>query len=191
MRTASARALRGVHRVGAIGASTLRKMSLQARFPGITFVGRVTVGPNCSIVAGGNAVLRVESCHIARGVTLTAGPGAELVIDADFIGPWSSVVARSSVVIAKGSKLAERVSVRDSDHDHSFPLREGVFVTAPVHLGEDVWLGAGSSVLKGCRIGAGATVAAGAVVTRDVAEGVTVGGVPAAVITSSRRPPAS
>jgi acetyltransferase-like isoleucine patch superfamily enzyme len=191
MRAASAKALRGMHRVGVNGASAVRKLSLRARFPGITFVGPVTVGPNCSITAGEGAVLRVESCHIAQGVTLTAGPEAELLIDADFIGPWSSVVARSSVRIGKGTKIAERVTVRDSDHDHAFPLASAVFTSAPVHLADDVWLGAGSSVLKGCRVGAGATVAAGAVVTHDVADGTIVGGVPAVVISPGRRPPAS
>lgn len=187
MRTVTAKAFRGAHKLGVILASAVRKIWLRSRFPGITFVGSVTVGPNCSISAGEGAVLRIDSCHVAQGVTLTAGPGAEMIIEADFIGPWSSLVARSSVRVGKGTKIAERVTVRDSDHDHSVPLASGAFISAPVRLADDVWLGAGSFVLKGCRIGRGATVAAGAVVTRDVPDGVTVGGIPATVI--RRSPP--
>ncbi len=39
-----------------------------------------------------------------------------------------------------------------------------------------------ATILPGVRIGKGSVVAAGAVVTRDVGEGVAVGGVPARVI---------
>ncbi len=48
-----------------------------------------------------------------------------------------------------------------------------------VPAGERVLVGAGSVILQGRQVGVGATVAAAACVTRDVAEGVTVGGVPA------------
>ena len=46
-------------------------------------------------------------------------------------------------------------------------------------IGSDVWIGARSVVLDGVTIGSGAVVAAGAVVTRDVAPFSVVGGVPA------------
>ncbi|OAM87618.1 hypothetical protein OH491_21555 [Termitidicoccus mucosus] len=48
-----------------------------------------------------------------------------------------------------------------------------------VHIGHDVWIGAHAFVRDGVRIGNGAIVAAGAVVTRDVAPYQIVGGVPA------------
>lgn len=51
--------------------------------------------------------------------------------------------------------------------------------SAPVSLGSDVWIGARAVVLGGVRIGHGAVVAAGAVVTRDVEPYSVVGGVPA------------
>ena len=41
------------------------------------------------------------------------------------------------------------------------------------------WIGARAVILPGLKIGAGAVVAAGAVVTEDVAPDVMVGGVPA------------
>jgi acetyltransferase-like isoleucine patch superfamily enzyme len=45
-----------------------------------------------------------------------------------------------------------------------------------------VWIGMNSIILKGTRIGNGAVIAAGAVVTRDVPEKCLVGGVPARII---------
>ena len=51
-----------------------------------------------------------------------------------------------------------------------------------VAIGNDVWIGAGSIVLDGLNLGDGCVVAAGAVVTRDVAPYAIVGGVPARLI---------
>jgi hypothetical protein len=48
-----------------------------------------------------------------------------------------------------------------------------------VHIGNDVWIGHGAIVLPGRRIGDGAVIAAGAVVTKDVAAYSIVGGNPA------------
>ena len=46
-------------------------------------------------------------------------------------------------------------------------------------IGHDVWIGHGAVVLPGVSVGSGSVVAAGAVVTKDVADYTLVGGVPA------------
>jgi acetyltransferase-like isoleucine patch superfamily enzyme len=56
--------------------------------------------------------------------------------------------------------------------------------TAPVHIGDDVWIGVNAVVLPGVTVGNGAVVAAGAVVTEDVPPFTVVGGVPARVIST-------
>ena len=60
--------------------------------------------------------------------------------------------------------------------------RDGSQFSAPVHLGDDVWVGAGAVILPGVTVGAGSVVAAGAVVTAHVPPMVVVGGVPARVL---------
>lgn len=50
------------------------------------------------------------------------------------------------------------------------------------HIGNDVWIGHGVIVIGGVKIGSGAIVAAGAVVTKDVPDGVIVGGNPAKIL---------
>ena len=57
-------------------------------------------------------------------------------------------------------------------------------ITRPVVIEDDVWIGIGAIILKGVRIGKGATVAAGAVVSRDVPAGATASGNPAVVTRS-------
>jgi phosphonate metabolism protein (transferase hexapeptide repeat family) len=51
-----------------------------------------------------------------------------------------------------------------------------------VHIGHDVWTGHGAIILAGRRVGSGAVVGAGSVVTRDVAPYTIVGGNPARVL---------
>lgn len=64
-------------------------------------------------------------------------------------------------------------------HDASSRNRVGYTKMAPVVIGNDVFVGARSVILPGVRIGDRAIVAAGSVVSRDVASDVIVGGVPA------------
>ena len=52
----------------------------------------------------------------------------------------------------------------------------------PVVVEDEVLIGANAVVIEGCRIGRGAVVAAGAVVTQDVPENAVVAGVPARII---------
>ena len=56
--------------------------------------------------------------------------------------------------------------------------RPGV-ISRPITIEDDVWIGIGAIILKGVRIGGGARINAGSVVTRDVPAGATVGGNPA------------
>ena len=62
------------------------------------------------------------------------------------------------------------------------PDRRGDMEFRPIRIEDKVWLGANVTVLPGVTIGEGAIVAAGAVVTKDVAPRTIVGGVPAKFI---------
>ena len=62
------------------------------------------------------------------------------------------------------------------------PDRRGDMEFRPICIEDKVWLGANVTVLPGVTIGEGAIVAAGAVVTKDVAPRTIVGGVPAKFI---------
>ena len=52
----------------------------------------------------------------------------------------------------------------------------------PIDIGNHVWIGSKANILKGIKIGEGAIVASGAVVTKDVPEHSLVAGDPAKVI---------
>jgi acetyltransferase-like isoleucine patch superfamily enzyme len=113
----------------------------------------------------------------------------ELVVGSDsFIGHGCGFTIGRSVRIGHNCLLAGGVCVRDYD---GHPLdaqrrRAGEFVDPqdikPVVIGDDVWIGAGASILKGVTIGARSVVAAGAIVTRDVPADVVVAGNPARIV---------
>jgi carbonic anhydrase/acetyltransferase-like protein (isoleucine patch superfamily) len=72
----------------------------------------------------------------------------------------------------------------DADHGTSLaePMPAQPMETSPLVIEDDVWIGAQVVVLGGVRIGRGAVVGAGAVVTKCVPPQATVAGVPARVI---------
>ena len=62
------------------------------------------------------------------------------------------------------------------------PDHRGDMEFKPIHIEDKVWLGANTTICPGVTIGEGAIVAAGAVVTKDVAPRTVVGGIPAKFI---------
>ena len=59
------------------------------------------------------------------------------------------------------------------------PEDRGAMCPAPIRLGKNVWVGSNSTILRGVTVGDNAIIAAGSVVTKDVAANTVVGGVPA------------
>lgn len=115
-------------------------------------------------------------------VELVAEPGATLIIgDGCRLNYGVSVGATAHVALGAHVRVGPYVMITDSDfHDlHQRAVRPP---SAPVIIEDHVWIGAKASVLKGVRIGRGAVVATGAVVTRDVPPFTIVAGVPAAPV---------
>lgn len=107
--------------------------------------------------------------------------------------PWNLELASNIAIddevnlysVAKiqiGTKVAisREAFICTASHDITKPNRP--LVTAPISIGDGVWIGARATILPGVTIGEGAVVAAGAVVAKDVAPWTVVGGNPAKVI---------
>jgi acetyltransferase-like isoleucine patch superfamily enzyme len=107
--------------------------------------------------------------------TFTTG---ELTIgDNVLINSGASIQASSSVKIESHVRIAPLVSIADTNF-HEVRPGEGIRSESVV-VEEDVWVGHGACVMPGVRIGRGAVVGAGSVVTRDVEPYTVVAGVPA------------
>lgn len=95
------------------------------------------------------------------------------------------LLAKDKIEIGKNSTLAYGVTVLTSANPHSPHNRLSALypaMTAPVIIGDDVWVGANATILPGVTIGNYSVIAAGSLVNRDVPSGVLVGGVPAKII---------
>jgi acetyltransferase-like isoleucine patch superfamily enzyme len=87
------------------------------------------------------------------------------------------------VVIGRHVRLGPNVSLLTEGHDTDAEARRrGDVFAAPIEIGDDVWIGAGVTVLGGVKIGDGAVVGAASLVCKDVGEGEVVVGVPARVV---------
>lgn len=87
---------------------------------------------------------------------------------------------RDKLIIGNHVDIASSVMIYNSEHDIN--SEDFKAIIASVEIGDYVFIGPRAIILPGVKIGRGAVVAAGAVVTKDVAENVIVGGIPAEVI---------
>jgi acetyltransferase-like isoleucine patch superfamily enzyme len=98
-----------------------------------------------------------------------------------YVGRGACICPR--VTIGSYALLAHEVSIQGGDHRFDIPGTPVVFSPRPelpeTVIGDDVWVGHRATILAGVRVGRGAVVAAGAVVTKDVSPFTIVGGVPA------------
>lgn len=160
-----------------------RRAVLQARWRGrlrMASGARIASPGLVSISAGGRIALGAGTV-VSRNSVLTADGGALVLGERCFVNVGCVLGARSAVTIGDDVAIGPNVVVVDTNKDqqarvHGGPRQD---VSAPVVMMNHVWIGANAVVLAGVTIGVGAVVGAGAVVTRDVADGDVVGGVPA------------
>lgn len=101
------------------------------------------------------------------------------------IGDTCFLDGRETIVIGDSVNIGSHVSIYTRQHDVDSP--DFAETGGPVRIGRYAWLGSHCIVLPGVTIGEGAVVAAGAVVTRDVAPYTLVAGVPARFVRERQR----
>jgi acetyltransferase-like isoleucine patch superfamily enzyme len=128
---------------------------------------------NGRLELGERAWLRTE--HAPNHVTVF--PGARIAIGRDALINGAMLHAKREIAIGAELRLGFGARILDADfHDLDQGTPERV---APVRIGDRVWIGANSLVLRGVTIGDDVVVAAGSVVTRDLPSRCLAAGVPA------------
>jgi len=131
------------------------------------------------LVSHGGRVEVTGVFDVHTGSRVVVDPGATLRLGSGYINADSRIFCFDSIAIGDDVAIAEEVVLRDSDNHE---VLGGVAPsTAPIVIGDHVWIGMRATVLKGVTIGDGAIVAAGAVVNRDVPPCTMVAGVPAKI----------
>jgi acetyltransferase-like isoleucine patch superfamily enzyme len=147
--------------------------------------GRLSVGnrwpdgffmPTELIVQAGGRCVVDGNFDILTGCSVIVGPGSQLTLGSGFMNNGASIACFQSITIGADAAIGPDVSIRDSDSHFISGAGEN---TMPIVIGDHVWIGARVIILKGVRIGDGAVIAAGAIVTRDVEPNMLVAGSPA------------
>lgn len=134
---------------------------------GIKTRGLALMGRNAEISSEGGAIIElghktwIDSCSY-----VAARKGGELIMGKGvYINRFCSIVARKSITIGDGCMIGPHCCIIDHDHDlydHSS------FNTSPIIIGNNVWLGGATYVLRGVKIGDNAVIAAGSIITHDI-----------------------
>jgi maltose O-acetyltransferase len=98
------------------------------------------------------------------------------------IGAFVHIWGGGGVTIGHRVLIASHVAISSLTHVYTGSTIHRTLRAAPIDIGDDAWIGAHAVLLPGVRIGAGAVVGAGSIVTRDVPPRAIVAGVPARVL---------
>lgn len=150
--------------------------------PGGRVSGRLRGALAGPLLASAGEDVNIESGAVfGSGKELALGNRSGLGVDADIHGP---------VTIGDDVMMGPRCTILTRNHhidDVTVPMNQQGFAEfRPVVIEDDVWIGANVTIMPGVRVGTGAVLAAGAVVTRDVPPFSIVGGVPAKVLGDRR-----
>lgn len=165
-----------------------------------TIDSSVTLHPTAridNILGKPEAIVIGAHTHV-RGQLLTFWNAGQITIgEWCYVGEGTRIWSQSSISIGNCVLIAHLVDIHDTN-SHPIDWRErrldteAIFsggyrtptqaVSAPVTIEDDAWIGFKATVMKGVRIGRGAIVSAGSVVTKDVEPWTVVAGNPAKTI---------
>jgi maltose O-acetyltransferase len=124
-----------------------------------------------------NGRVWVESpFHVDYGYMLETG-------DNFYANHGCTILDGNHVKIGTGCLLAPHVCISAAAHPIDPTLRaRGAEFTAPITIGDNVWIGANATICPGVTLGNNVVVGAGAVVTKSFPDNVVIGGVPARIL---------
>ncbi len=155
------------------------------------FSGRIFIEPSAFVhwsVAfrlWGGSVTVGKMVFIDRGVGLHADGGSICIGNNSTLNANTLIIGGGKVNIGQGVLIAGNCVIVASNHNFSkcdVPIASQGMDNGYIDIEDDVWIGAGVEIVSNVRIGRGAVVGAGAVVTKDVDSYSIVAGVPAKTI---------
>lgn len=133
---------------------------------------KILMMPSVSIQVSRDALLILEDGVSIRSHTeINVRKEAEIVIGRNsFLNSGCILTAHEGIYIGECVEFGSNVMVYDHDHQFKNGYRAREFNTEAIHIGDHVWIGSGTIILKGSVIGNGAVIAAGSIVNGTVPE---------------------
>jgi acetyltransferase-like isoleucine patch superfamily enzyme len=166
-----------------VGAQLALEQRLRARAPGLRLGRAIDIRGNDERLVIGRDVQIDAFTTLHCGGTGWGPEATRIVIgDRTYIGPGCVLFGAGGIILEQDVLISPGVVM--TSHQHSFasaerPIREQPLQFGSILVHRGAWVGANATILPGVEIGANAVVGAGAVVTRSVAPGAVVVGVPA------------
>lgn len=155
------------------------KKAFRLLYNSIRFIGKpcfcnlLALDPGAKIEVNKGAKLQIGKAFRARrNVELNARAGKLTIGCNVFLNSGCIVTAREEITIGDGTILGPNIMVYD--HDHKVQdgwVLDNQYVCTPITIGKNVWIGAGTIILKGSIIGDNCVIAAGSIVTGKVPAG--------------------
>lgn len=120
-----------------------------------------------------------KNVYFYPGFTIR-NPSGLIIEDGVNIGPKVLLDARRGLIIKRNAVIAYEAIIWSLNHDYNDETFCGR--GALTEIGEYAWICSRAIILPGVKVGEGAIVASGAIVTKDVPPYTIVGGVPAKII---------
>lgn len=164
--------------------------TLLAAFFGDSVIGRAT---RDAIANAKMSALRKTLSVCGRDVTIQfpitiSGPSSVEIGSNVSLAAYVHIWGEGGVRLGDRVMVGAHTAISSLTHDYTAEVMAYTLVMCPVIVENDVWIGSNCVILPGVRIGEGAVIGAGAVVTRNVEAYQIVAGVPAREISRRRRP---
>jgi acetyltransferase-like isoleucine patch superfamily enzyme len=137
---------------------------------------------------GGKIVID-DRAIISDGVIIAAYGGTITVGSRAYVGPYCVLYGHGGLVIGCNTMIGAHTAIIPFNHGFEradVPMNLQPLTKKGIVIADDVWIGANCCILDGVRIGKGAIIGAGAVVTRDVDDYSVAIGIPAVAVRSRR-----
>ncbi len=112
-----------------------------------------------------------DKCHITDHSTIRiAGNGVLIIKSGTCIGQQTIITCHDRIEIGNNVMIGPNVTIYDHDHDFkkSGIMNSHGYLTSPIVIEDNVWIGSNVIILKGVKIGSGSVIAAGTLVTKDI-----------------------
>jgi acetyltransferase-like isoleucine patch superfamily enzyme len=156
----------------------------------VFFNRQIVIGKSCSFgrsvllkATDGGSITIGQRASLGDCVQIVAQYGRVIIEDDVHIGFGSIVVCQQDIFIGRDTLIAEYVVIRDQDHNiRTRPIRGAGFITSPIRIGQDVWIGCKATILRGATIGDRCVIGAHALVKSEIPEDMLAMGIPAHAI---------